>query len=236
MATIRLDKYLSVACGLSRNDAKLLLRGGRVAVDGGRVKKSDVKVDPLSSTVTVDGKMVEYKEHIYILMHKPAGILSACSDKRARTVLDIVPEHLKRDGLFPVGRLDKDTTGMLLITDDGDFAHRVISPKSHTDKLYYVELDGEIGESLVAQFEQGVTLADGTKCLPAKLEPAGSCSAYVTIREGKYHQIKRMFGTAGLGVERLHRVAIGGLRLPEDLKPGECVELTAQNLSLLSIF
>ena len=163
-------------------------------------------------------------------MNKPAGILSASNDKRAKTVVDIVPEHLKREGLFPVGRLDKDTTGFLIVTNDGDFGHKIISPKSNIEKVYLAELDGDVTDEMIAAFEKGVVLADGTQCMSAKLEKAGDCTALITIREGKYHQVKRMFGTVGLGVNKLHRKSIGGLSLPEGLEPGCCMELSFDDL------
>ena len=166
-------------------------------------------------------------------MNKPSGILSASSDKRARTVLDILPEQLKRNGLSPVGRLDKDTTGLLIITDDGDFLHRVISPKSNIEKCYYAELDGEVNDDIIKSFASGITLANGEECKPAFLEKAGELGAYVTISEGKYHQIKRMFGTVGIGVNRLHRIRIGKLVLPEDLQTGDSRELTEAELALV---
>ena len=232
MAIIRIDKYLAISLGVSRGDAKLLLKSGKISVDGKTVTKADTKIDELSR-VTNGEEAVVYKKHIYILMNKPSGILSASSDKRARTVLDILPEHLKRNGLSPVGRLDKDTTGLLIITDDGDFLHRVISPKSNIEKCYYAELDGEVNDDIIKSFARGITLASGEECKPALLEKAGELGAYVTISEGKYHQIKRMFGTVGLGVNRLHRIRIGKLALPEDLKVGASRELTEAELALV---
>lgn len=232
MAIIRIDKYLAISLGVSRGDAKLLLKSGKISVDGKTVTKADTKIDELSR-VTNGEEAVVYKKHIYILMNKPSGILSASSDKRARTVLDILPEHLKRNGLSPVGRLDKDTTGLLIITDDGDFLHRVISPKSNIEKCYYAELDGEVNDDIIKSFARGITLASGEECKPALLEKAGELGAYVTISEGKYHQIKRMFGTVGLGVNRLHRIRIGKFLLPEDLKVGASRELTEAELALV---
>ena len=232
MAEIRIDKYLSVALNISRTDAKQLLKKSNITVDGARVIKSDFKLDE-GAEVKKDGITLVYKKYIYIMMNKPAGILSASSDQRVKTVVDILPEHLKRDGLFPVGRLDKDTTGLLIITDDGDFGHRVMSPKSHTEKCYQAELDGELKEEYIDIFRQGVTLASGEKCLSAKLEILGERLAEVTVCEGKYHQIKRMFGTVGLGVNRLHRKRVGGLMLPENLPSGEARELTADEIALI---
>lgn len=234
MELIRIDKYLSVARGISRTDAKKLIKDGRVTVDGKAVKRAEEKVSEQSLSVECDGKPIVYKKYIYILMNKPVGILSASSDKRVKTVIDIIPKELKREGLFPVGRLDKTTTGMLIITDDGDFAHRVISPKSNIPKCYYVELDGELAEEKRRKIENGVTLADGTKCRPTKIEKETEDKVYITITEGKYHQIKRMFGTVELGVNRLHRVSVGKLTLPKDLIEGNCVEIGPNELNLIN--
>ena len=232
MSLIRIDKYLSVSCGISRTEAKVLLKSGKITVNGKPVTKGDTKIqetDEVKNGVDV----LTYKKHIYIIMNKPEGILSASTDKRVKTVVDILPENLKREGLFPVGRLDKNTTGLLIITDDGDFGHKVTSPKTHTEKCYYAILDGEVKKEYIETFEKGVTLVGGEKCMPAKLEIADNNSAYVTVREGKYHQIKRMFGIVGLGVNKLHRVSIGKLTLPEDLAPGESRELTKEETSLI---
>ena len=229
MESVRLDKYLSVALAVSRTDAKTLLKQKCVAINGSVVTKADVKVTE-DDAVTVRGKSVTYKKNIYLVMNKPKGVLSASSDKRAKTVIDIVPECYKHYELFTVGRLDKDTTGLLLITNDGDFAHRVISPKSNIDKLYHVILDGRVTDEHIALFNKGVTLADGTCCLPAALSITGECEALIKIREGKYHQVKRMFGVVGLGVNGLSRLSIGNFRLPADLQEGECRELTEEEL------
>lgn len=229
MALIRIDKYLSVALGISRTDAKLLLKSGNITANGIKLTKGDAKIDE-EATVKNGNETLVYKKYIYIVMNKPEGILSAATDKRVKTVVDILPESLKREGLFPVGRLDKNTTGLLIITDDGDFGHRVTSPKTHTEKCYLAELDGEVKEEYIALFANGITLADGELCMPAKLSIAGRSSAFVTVREGKYHQIKRMFGVVGLGVNKLHRVSIGKLTLPEDIAPGCARELTEQEL------
>lgn len=228
-----MDKYLSVACGISRTDAKKSIRSGKVTVDGERIKSAEFKVDSEKSCVFYEGTQVKYKKYIYILMNKPAGILSASTDKRVKTVVDIIPEKLKREGLFPVGRLDKTTTGMLIITNDGDFAHKVISPKSMVEKCYYVELDGALTEENKRKIEEGAVLADGTKCLPAKIELVTETTLYITICEGKYHQIKRMFGTVDLGVNKLHRISIGELVLPDELKEGESVEIGQKELNLI---
>ena len=230
MSVIRLDKYVSVAMNISRTDAKKIIGSGKITVDDLCVRKTDFKVDTETMSVKCGSEKLDYKEFVYILMNKPAGLLSASNDKRAKTVIDIIPPTIKREGLFPVGRLDKDTTGFLIVTNDGDFAHKIISPKSNIEKLYYANLDGEVTDQMIAVFEKGVVLADGTQCLPARLKKAEDNSAFITVREGKYHQVKRMFGTVGLGVNKLHRISIGGLCLPDYLKQGECIELTLEDL------
>lgn len=234
MALIRIDKYLSVALSVSRTEAKQMLKSGKVTADGHCVTKPEYKVDE-ASKVTFSGETLSYKKHVYIIMNKPSGILSASSDKRVKTVIDILPDQLKRDGLFPVGRLDKDTTGLLIITDDGDFGHKVTSPKSRINKCYYAELDGEIKDEDIKLFGEGITLASGEECKPALLERAGEKAAKVTICEGKYHQIKRMFGVVGLGVNRLHRLSIADLSLPENLNSGEARELSRDELSKILV-
>ena len=232
MELIRIDKFLSVALGISRADAKKIIKSGRVTAEGKVIKRSEDKINAELS-VEIDQRPVTYKKYIYILMNKPSGILSAATDKRVKTVVDIIPDELKREGLFPVGRLDKTTTGLLIITNDGDFAHRVISPKSNISKCYLTELDGELTEENKQQIENGIVLADGTQCRPAKIEMVSKTKVYITISEGKYHQIKRMFGVVGLGVNSLHRVSIGELTLPKGLEPGKCIEIGQNELKLI---
>lgn len=221
----RLDKIISSQLNISRTNAKADIKKGFVSVDGVVVKNPANAYFPEKVSISYKGQAVSFKEYVYIMMNKPKGVLSATSDKNRKTVVDLVPTELKRPSLAPVGRLDKDTTGLLLITDDGQFAHRVISPKSNIKKVYEAVLDAPIPQFAIEEFSKGVVLADGTKCLPAKLEILSSNVAKVEIREGKYHQIKRMFGTIGLGVNELKRLSIGKLELPTDLKEGECREL-----------
>lgn len=232
METLRIDKFISVAAAVSRTDAKQLLKSGAVTINGITVKKADTKVSE-QDAVFCGGKQLVYKRFVYLILNKPKGVLSASTDKRVKTVVDLVPDEFKHYELFPVGRLDKDTTGLLLITNDGDFAHKIISPKSGTDKRYFAQLDGSVTDEHISRFNEGITLADGTECLPAKLERAGDTSAYVTVQEGKYHQIKRMFGVVGLGVNELERLSIGGLKLPSDLERGECRELKTEEFEIL---
>ncbi|MFQ8953159.1 MAG: pseudouridine synthase [Oscillospiraceae bacterium] len=231
---MRLDKFISSQLNISRKDARAAILRGRAAVDGTTVRAADFKIDENADSVTFDGQALSYKKHIYIIMNKPRGVLSASDDKRQPTVIDIIPEKLRRNGLFPVGRLDKDTTGLLIITDDGDFAHRVLSPKKEIFKTYIAVLDGEITSDMPEKFLNGIVLADGTKCRRAFLRRVDKNTAEIKICEGKFHQIKRMFGTVGLGVNALERTAVGNFYLPEDLPQGACSETDSEALE--SIF
>lgn len=231
---MRLDKFISSQLNISRKDARAAILRGRAAVDGTTVRTADFKINENADSVTFDGQALSYKKHIYIIMNKPRGVLSASDDKRQPTVIDIIPENLRRNGLFPVGRLDKDTTGLLIITDDGDFAHRVLSPKREIFKTYIAVLDGEITPDMPEKFLNGIVLADGTKCRKAFLRRVDKNTAEIKICEGKFHQIKRMFGTVGLGVNALERTAVGNFLLPEDLPQGACSETDSEALE--SIF
>lgn len=231
---MRLDKFISSQLNISRKDARAAILRGRAAVDGTTVRAADFKIDENADSVTFDGQALSYKKHIYIIMNKPRGVLSASDDKRQPTVIDIIPEKLRRNWLFPVGRLDKDTTGLLIITDDGDFAHRVLSPKKEIFKTYIAVLDGEITPDMPEKFLNGIVLADGTKCRRAFLRRVDKNTAEIKICEGKFHQIKRMFGTVGLGVNALERTAVGNFYLPEDLPQGACSETDSEALE--SIF
>lgn len=220
---IRLDKFLSNLSMGSRKDVSKLVRSGAAAVNGIPVKSPDVKIDPLLDTVALNGETVIYSKHIYIMMNKPAGVLSAARDKNAKTVIDLVPESIRRRELFPAGRLDKDTTGLLIITDDGDFAHKMLSPKSHVYKLYEAELDGDITDEDILAFKQGIKSGDN-EFLPAKLflPTQNPKIARVEIREGKFHQVKRMFLAREKTVLTLKRLRIGLLDLDSSLGEGDC--------------
>lgn len=232
----RLDKIL-VSQGVgSRKDVQKLIRSGEVSVNGEICKKPETKLDAESALISVSGQALSYSEHIYIMMNKPAGVVSATEDKNDKTVIDILPDEYKRNGLFPAGRLDKDTEGLLIITDDGDFAHRMLSPKKHVEKQYIAKLDKEITDDTIKSFEQGIVFADGTKCLPARLEVYENdrkCGL-VTICEGKFHQVKKMFICCGINVVHLQRISIGNLVLDSNLHTGESKLLT--NLDIKSIF
>ena len=226
----RFDKIISTQFNISRKDARIAIRRGKATLDGKILRDFGALVSP-DADITFNGQALNYKKYIYILMNKPKGVLSASSDKNKQTVVDLVPEHLRRQGLFPVGRLDKDTTGFLIITDDGEFAHKAISPKYEVYKSYIVTLDGRLTADMIKIFADGVTLADGTPCRKAELEILSDNVARVKICEGKYHQIKRMFGVVGLGVNELKREAVGGLSLPENLEEGACLELSAEEIN-----
>ena len=225
MPLTRLDKLLADSGVCSRSEAKALIRAGRVTVNGIVPKLAEEKYASESAVICVDGEPVSCSDKRYLMMYKPGGILSATEDAKQQTVIDLLSPQLKRQGLFPVGRLDKDTTGLLLLTNDGDFAHRVISPKKHVPKVYRAAVDGMLDETDVSAFAEGVTLSDGTKCLPAALELLRPCLGRVTVFEGKYHQVKRMFASRGKHVTALHRESVGGLVLDPELSPGEYREL-----------
>ncbi len=230
----RLDKLLSSTGRWSRKEVKELVRQGRVLVDGVLVLRPEEKVEPSVAALTVDGQTVDCAPFVYVMLHKPAGLLSATEDSRQPTVLDVLPPELKKRGLFPVGRLDKDTTGLLLLTDDGDLAHRLLSPGKHVDKVYRAEVDGKIDEDDVQALAAGMVLADGLRCLPAGLEPLGDGSqCRVTLQEGKYHQVKRMLAARGKPVLALHRLSMGPLVLDEGLKAGNWRFLTARERAAL---
>lgn len=222
----RLDKILSDAGVAGRRELKELIRSGRVQVDGVVVTKADAKFDETAVTITVDGELVCLEQFLYFMLHKPAGVVTATEDGAHNTVLDLFPPELRRRGLFPVGRLDKDTTGLLIITNDGDYAHRIISPKTHVAKRYLATTDGIPDEEDAAAFAKGILLRDGTQCLPGKLEITGENRCYVTLLEGKYHQVKRMLAACGKPVTELHRCSIGLLELDDALSAGEYRAMT----------
>ncbi len=232
MPFVRLDKLITDTGLCSRSQARDWVRRGRVSVNGAVVTDPSQKIDS-AAALCLDGRPVDAGGHLYVMLHKPAGLLTAARDARKPTVLDAMPEAWKRRGLFPVGRLDKDTTGLLLLTDDGAFAHRVISPKSHVSKLYEAAVAGTPTPEDVEAFREGIVLKDGTRCLPAGLEICGEGIVRVEIFEGKYHQIKRMLASRNLPVLKLHRLRIGGLWLDEKLSPGEYRLLTEEEIETI---
>ena len=226
MPVMRLDKLIAGAGKATRSEAKKLIREGRVTVNGRAVTDPAEHCDS-SSLVLLDGEAAVWQEYLYLMMNKPAGYLSVTEDPRAPTVLELLPPELKRRNLSPAGRLDKDSEGLLLLTSDGDFCHRVISPKSGIEKEYYIEVERPFPEGAEAMFLSGAVLEDGEVCLPARLEPAEDrMSARVFLREGKYHQVKRMALAAGTKVKYLKRLSVGGIALDETLLPGQYRPLT----------
>lgn len=225
----RLDKIISSQGEYSRSDVKKLISSRKIIVDGVVVKTSNVKVDIEKSEVLINNKKLIYKKNLYLILNKPEGFVSSTKDKNDITVLELVPESLYREGLFPAGRLDKNTTGLMILTDDGVFAHNILSPKKHVNKKYLVEIDIANTEDMVRSFKEGVTLIDGI-CKTSEMEIIDEYTSYVTLSEGRYHQIKRMFGCFGANVLKLKRVRFGNLDLPNDLNVGECRELTEEEL------
>lgn len=230
MSQMRLDKLLSELGVASRKELRDIIRRGRVSVDGVTVTAPERKVDAGTAEIRLDGEAIRWQRFRYFMMDKPEGVLSVTEDRRQKTVLDLLPDELRRLGLFPVGRLDKDTGGLLLLTNDGDFAHRVISPKSGVEKRYRAEVEGVPDERDVRAFKEGIVLANGTRCLPARLETTGESVCYVTVMEGKYHQVKRMLAACGKPVTKLRRLSVGALSLEESLAPGGIRELSQEDL------
>ncbi len=230
MKTVRLDKFLSDNSKYSRSEIKKLVKQGKVSVDGAVVRQYDLHIAAENSKITVNSEIIEYKKFVYLVMNKPMGILSASNDKSRKTVVDLVGEKYDHLSLFPVGRLDKDTTGILLLTNDGEFAHQIISPKSNIEKSYIATVDAVPQKDLSQKFSEGIILADGTVCKPSRAEILNETQVRIVLTEGKYHQIKRMLGTLGLGVNSLHRERIGNLTLPKELDYGEVYELNVNIL------
>ncbi|MBR1496699.1 MAG: 16S rRNA pseudouridine(516) synthase [Oscillospiraceae bacterium] len=231
--TARIDKLLADSGRWTRSEAKALVRAGRVSAGGRLVARGDERCDPEREALLVDGQPLRAGGTRCFMLHKPAGVLSATEDENQPTVLDLLPPELRRLGLRPVGRLDKDVTGLLLLTSDGALAHRLTSPKHRVPKRYRAEVEGVLTQEDVSAFREGLVLGDGTRCLPAELELAGPGSALVTVYEGKYHQVKRMLAARGCPVLRLHREAVGPLALDAALAPGQWRELDPAELALL---
>ena len=231
----RLDKIISATGKKSRREVREMVRQGRVLVDGKPAPAADMKVDPQTAVILLDGEPLGYEKFTYVMLHKPAGVLTATEDRRQETVLDLLPPELRRRALSPVGRLDKDTEGLLLLTNDGQLAHRLLSPKSHVDKAYYARVDGALEPGDIAAFAAGMTLGDGLECLPAGLEILSPTEALVTLREGKFHQVKRMLAARGKPVLYLKRLSMGRLRLDPALAPGAWRMLTEEERSALNL-
>ena len=232
---IRLDKYLADMGVGTRTEVKDKIRRGIVEVDGKVVKTPEIKIDARNQTVQYNGEPLAYQSYVYYMLNKPAGVISATKDKKEKTVLDLI-DCKKRKDLFPVGRLDKDTEGLLLITNDGDLAHRLLSPRKHVDKTYYARIEGQVTDADIAVFAKGVEIGKGEITKPATLEILTSnviSEIRLTIQEGKFHQVKRMFETVGKKVLYLKRLSMGSLVLDKDLMPGQYRLLTQEEIELL---
>lgn len=234
--TQRLDKLLSNFRYGTRKEIKQLVKTGEIKVDGAVVSDSGIHVDPINSVIDISGKVLNYRKFIYIMMNKPDGVISATFDNKLRTVIDILPEEYKCFELFPAGRLDIDTEGLLLLTNDGQLAHELLSPKKHVPKKYYALIDGVVNIDDVEKFKEGVILDDGYKTMPADLKiirKGQRSEIELVLHEGKFHQVKRMFEAVDKKVIYLKRIQMGGLKLDDTLKPGECRELTPTEVERL---
>lgn len=229
----RLDKLLAGTGKWSRREVKALVRQGLVRVDGRLATCAEDKLDPAAAIITVAGETISLCRFTYVMLHKPAGVLTATEDRKQPTVLDLLPPELRRIGLAPVGRLDKDTEGLLLLTNDGELAHRLLSPKYHVDKRYLARVDGELSAADAEAFACGMTLGGGLECLPAGLELLPGHACIVTLREGKFHQVKRMLAARGAPVLYLKRLSMGPLVLEDSLAAGAYRLLRAEEISAL---
>ena len=233
----RLDKIIANSGTLSRKEVHRLIKSGAVSVNGITTKDRGFCIDPETAEIKINGQAVSLEKYVYIMLNKPEGVVSATKDPTEKTVVDLVPTELKKKNLFPAGRLDRNTTGFVLITDNGDFAHKILSPKNHIEKTYEARLAERIDEESLKKVAEGITLGDGTECLPAKvkvLEDGENPLIEIKICEGKYHQIKRMFAAVGNAVIELKRVKMGQLPLDENLAPGECKILSKEEVELIN--
>ena len=236
---MRLDKFLCETGFGTRSQVKDLLKKGQVTVNGAVAKKPEQKIDEHKDRVICQGKEASYEKYVYYMLHKPAGVVSATEDKLEKTVLDLLKPEDRRAGIFPVGRLDKDTEGFLLLTDDGDLAHRLLSPRKHVDKTYYAKIAGSVTEAHIERFREGLDIGDEKKTLPAMLEILASepetSEIRITIHEGRFHQVKRMFEAVGCKVTYLKRLSMGAVALDETLAPGDYRPLNEKERELLGI-
>lgn len=231
----RIDKIISNSTQYSRSEVKKLIKANKIKVNDIVVDKPEFKVDIVNDSIIVNGESLTFKKNIYLVLNKPKGYISATEDRESKTVLDLVSKDYGDRKLFPVGRLDKDTTGLIILTDDGDFAHNIVSPKKDHKKIYRVTIDIPITDEMIEGFKNGVVLID-SKCKPARLEKIANNVALVTLTEGKYHQIKRMFGCFKAKVIELERIQIGNFKLPKELNFGEYRELSDDELKMISDF
>ena len=232
---MRLDRFISERTELTRSQIKNLAAKGMVTVNGVPVRKTDTQVSPENDTVAVSGRELSGQRFRYILLNKPEGYVCSTSDHDGANVLELLPEEMRTKNMFPAGRLDKDSLGALLLTDDGELAHRMLSPKSHIPKIYIVKLDRPFQSNYIDKFKKGIILADGMQCLPARVTNVENCDklAFIELQEGKYHQVRRMFASVENHVESLMRVSLGGLILPEKLGSGQFMELLHKDVENL---
>ena len=225
----RIDKVVCNQTGYSRKEVKELVRKKRITLNGEIILKSDIKINPEIDKIKIDDTEISVKEYVYLMLNKPKGYVSATEDRNMPTVLDLVPSEYSHRNLFPAGRLDKDTTGLMIITDDGVFTHNILSPQKHVKKKYNVTIDIPLTNEMILGFKEGVVLNDGV-CKSAMLEKTEKHRGIVTLTEGRYHQIKRMFGCFGAKVIELERIGMGNFMLPNDLELGKCREFTPEEL------
>lgn len=232
----RIDKIISKELNIGRSDARALIKSGKVLINNVPAKSASLKIDEVSDVLNINGKELKFRKFVYIMMNKPEGVISSTDGRKTseKTVIDILPDEMKRKNLFPAGRLDKNTTGFVLITDDGSFAHRILSPKSHIPKTYIAGLDKPFDDNIIKAFNNGLTIG-GDKCMPAELEALDKeCkTARVVIKQGMYHQIKRMFKSFGIEVISLKRIKMGCLCLDDKLAPGECRFIDEKELEMI---
>ncbi len=237
---MRIDKCLA-DCGLgTRSEVKSLLKAKRITVNGKVVTNGKVQVNPETDEIQFDGETIQYEEFVYIMMNKPKGVVSATEDNLHKTVLDLIDQVYFKKGVFPVGRLDIDTHGLLLLTNDGELAHRLLSPKKHVTKIYQARVEGVMTEEDAAAFEKGIVLSDGTECMPARLDILSTTQdesiVQIHLKEGKFHQVKRMVKACGKTVVDLQRLTMGPLKFDESLALGESRPLTEEELESLMIY
>lgn len=231
---MRIDKFVSEQGGVSRSDAKAMIKRSQITVNGAPVKSADMKIDPDKDRIAICGKEISYRKFMYIMLNKPDGVICATKDELSETVLELLPEEFRRKGLFPAGRLDKDTEGFVFITDDGALSHKMLSPKNHVEKEYIVTLEAPAEERYIELFASGMTIDGGEECLPARLTlTVDPHVVRLVLHEGKFHQVKRMMQAAGNKVTHLKRVRMGGIELDPALKSGECREITPEELEKL---
>ena len=230
---MRLDRFLAETTALTRSQAVRAVRDGQVSLNGSVVRQPERKLDERLDRVCLAGVSCRWQERRVYMLDKPLGVITASRDTKQQTVLDLFPAEVRKKGIFPVGRLDKDTSGLLLLTDDGELAHRLLSPKSGIDKVYEATVDGRLEEEDIRCFAEGLLLADGIRCLPAGLRILGETRCLVTVREGKYHQVRRMLAAVGKPVITLRRLSVGPLKMDDELGSGGYRELTDEELCIL---